>query len=128
MGKKPKDPVKYTDRVKTVPTETGSYPDLRREERRKKLGNLLTDASTNLITIGTQLRYPTQAELERARSGRMGKAEILAKGITTAMLEDMGGKLIEKGAKAIGKGVNKIPKKTKDEELIDKVNKSLNKI
>jgi len=95
--KKPKDPKKYTDRKQPILTETGAHLDptmLEKEERRQRVANYFKDAGTTLSTLGTQLRMPTEEELERARSGLMGQAEMLSKGITWSMIDALTGKAL----------------------------------
>ena len=110
-GGKVKDPPLYSDRVKTVRTETGAYPDpnrIAKEAKRDKVGNYFKDAATNLITVGTQLRYPTKREIEAGRSGIAGQASMVGQGVGAAMLDAMTGKALSKVGSIAGKKVKNI--------------------
>ena len=111
----PEDPKLYSKRVRPVRTETGAYLDPKRiakEAKRDKVGNYFKDAATNLITVGTQLRYPTKREIEAGRSGIAGQASMVGQGVGAAMLDAMTGKALSKVGSIAGKKVKKIVGKT----------------
>jgi hypothetical protein len=43
-----------------------------------KVSNFAYDLGTNIATLGTQFRYPSQQELEAGRKGGLGRAKILS--------------------------------------------------
>lgn len=70
----------------------------------------MSDFATNFLTLGTQFRYPTEEELERARSSKMGKAQTLAEGAAWGVADMLTGELtsaLPSAARRVSRGAKK---------------------